>query len=277
MERDLSATVQTSYAIPATGGTPPPNPTVPTLVLDRYPAGSASPPRASGDEINEEVYCLTSIPNSGSSAVAAVGYFCQWLPDIDSSATAPHAFALMRQYLDSNGVFARLQSAYGNQPPPPAAATPLSFLDIFTRAPVVAAGTTQPATNPPVATSAELADYVWDLQIRIDTNVTAASPITSAPLDHANPQRSYGTQFGEQQPQYPVALPPYVEIRFKALGTSAARRLEGNTSVTRQTWEPNPPSAIYQQVILPAMQQFVLRVPLYGGAPTPAPSPSPSP
>ena len=66
-----------------------------------------------------------------------------------------------------------------------------------------------------------------------------------------------------------------MEIRFKALSESAARQLEGNTGVTRQTW--NDASAttdpVYQHLILPGTRQFSARVPIYSGSATSTPSP----
>ena len=45
-------------------------------------------------------------------------------------------------------------------------------------------------------------------------------------------------------------MPPYVEIRFKALSPTAARQLRGNGNVTKKTWA-DPTQPIYRNVILP--------------------------
>ena len=99
MERDISETTAVipvnvypapspypgtySAPTPTPTATPTPTPTVnplPMLVIDRYPA--PTPAFQSGDEINQELYCLTDVPNSGTSNLCAVGYFCAWMPDL---------------------------------------------------------------------------------------------------------------------------------------------------------------------------------------------------
>ena len=259
MVRDLSQTIQPMTRgvyvppTPAPGATP--SVMAPVLVLDLYP--DPQPPRQRGDEINEEVYCLTTIPNNGISSLCAVGYFCLWKPDFSSDGTrAPRAYSLMRQYLGSGapasgstgaipGLYDRFQQYSG--------AAALSFHNVYERA----APTQTSTTTPPQATATELASYIWDLQVRTpDTlqSTTAANKYSAASL--------------------PSVLPPYLEIRFKALSESAARQLEGNPSVDRTTWNDasDATSSIYQQIILPGTRQFCARVPIYSGT-TPTPTP----
>ena len=272
MARDLSATLQASYVqnASATSAAVLP-PSLPTLVLQRYPTTSTD-----DGPINEEVYCLTNIPNSGAisgmSSLCAVGYFCQWMvPDAPTTGKAdnyPRAYALMRQSLNSNDTFQRLQ----------AGPNPLGFMDVFSRdAPL-------PLTKTIPQAPTQLAAYIWDLRFRIDTDLndgpqyvpdgnTSSLP---GPFDHSTPPRLYG---GDPTKPYPPRLPAYVEIRFKALSEIAGRRLEGpNTGVSKSTWNDTvagftstPP---YSTIIQPNAQQFVLRVPLINATPLPSPSPT---
>ena len=126
----------------------------PVLVIDRYP--NPDPPQQDGDKINEEVYCLTTIPNDGASNLCAVGYFCQW----DPNNRATHAFSLMRQYLGSGsptvtGLFERFQRANAQHPSVPT----LTFLEVYGR-------TATTLTDAPLPSMTEMASYIWDLQIR---------------------------------------------------------------------------------------------------------------
>lgn len=263
MARDLSQTITPMTGSVYTPPTPAPAATpaivAPVLVLERYP--NPDPPRQAGDEINEEVYCLTTIPNDGASALCAVGYFCMWKPDFTTGTRVPQAYSLMRQSLGSGapasgdtaailGLYDRFKNA--------GTSTPLSFAQVFerTRPPQASTGT------PPKAVATELASYVWDLQIR--TPITA--PMSSADAESNNKYKA--------QPPYPNVLPPYLEIRFKALSDSAARQLEGNTAVGRATWnDANADSAIYKNIILPGTRQFSARVPIHSGSATATPSP----
>ena len=272
MARDLSATLEASYA-QAGGGADPATavtvgPLVPTLVLQHNPNSAEVKTYPDGPN-NEEVYCLTNIPNSGTSSpgLCAVGYFCAWMPDKDPSiqpSQAPHAYALMRQSLDSNGTFQRLKLSGGGS-------TPMVFTSLFSQA-----GT-------PQASVTQLAAYVWDLRFRIDTDLSetntpdgnaTASP---GPIDHSSPFPPGRVYNGTGGP-YPPRLPPYIEIRFRALSDNAARQLEGSNSAANQsTWADTgagfTPAGIYKQVILPNCQQFVLRVPFTNATPLPTPVP----
>ena len=264
MARDLSATLQASYA-QAGGGADPAaavtaGPAMPTLVLEHYPGV----PQPAGNLVNEEAYFLTNIHNGGASSLCAVGYFCQWMPSIPGIPTnqTPQAFALMRQSLDSNGTFLRMKPFAGST-------TPLTFLNLYQRD-LTGAGS---GGSPPVAVPTQVAAYIWELRFRIDTDLNDGTNVSGvdhdgnnpAPYDHSTTPRRYGGGVANQPP-YPPRLPPYVEIRFKALSNIAARRLEGNANMTQDTWG-DPGSDLYKQIIQPNFQQFVLRVPLINATP----------
>ncbi len=295
MARDLSTTIH-PVTTNLDGTTSSANPLLPTLVLNRHTAPEPPPPGGAAT-LNEEIYCLTNIINSATPVTAsssnpspvqtmasetcAVGYFCQWLPDIaapGAAATrAPHAFALMRQFLNSDGVSARLQQSAGTT-------TPVAFLTLYARTSLVPGAAAN--TTPPAASSTQLAAYIWDLKFRIDTTQTAtedgeAAPTSGGsptstdklpPYDHSTPPRVYD---GQTAP-YPSVLPSYVEIRFKALSTGAGRRLEGS-SLQADNWkipasgDNSEQAQIYNRVILPNARQFVLRVPLINSNPLPNP------
>lgn len=262
MTSDLSSISPQFPANPAASPVPlPQDPGIaPTLVLDKYP--QPDPAREDGDANNEEVYGLATIANNGASSLCAVGYFCQWLPDVASDAArAPQAYALFRQFLGSGqssapGLYELIKNAHRS---------PLDFMDVFVRS---RPGRAAPA-NAVAAAPSELASYVWDLQFRIDTNLNARRGAASQPpSDHndiLNPgavKRFYAAEAGKE---HPVELPSLIEIRFKAVSANGARQLEGNGSVTRATWWPasiSNAAPLYKKVILPSTQQFVARVPL---------------
>ena len=265
MAHDLSATLAASYA-QAGGGADPASavtngPALPTLAFQRY-SGVASP---ANQPINEEVYCLTNISNRGASSLCAVGYFCEWMADdsmfpLNGTDQRPRAFALMRQSLDSNGTFQRMKYF--------ATSPRLSFIQLYQRN----TSSTPSGATPPLAVATPVASYIWDVRFRIDTDLDdstvrdASDPLSNAAYDHSSTARYY---YGDGAHTYPPALPPYVEIRFKALSSLAGRRLEGaSTGVDQTTWS-NPGSSLYQQIIAPNCQQFVLRVPLLNGTQPP--------
>ncbi len=286
---------------PSTYPPPPlstyPQPLLPTLALAHYASYLAAEPPHGSDEdlVNEEVYCLTNIVNSTTPATpgaapspganptpapmpsetCAVGYFCQWMPalanpnDPNAQKRAPHAFSLMRQFLNSDGVFQRMKALPSN-------GAPLTFGQLFTRNSLMPGAA--PTTNPSAATSTPLAAYIWDLKFRLDTNLadkTDGTP-THAPTDHGDPNGNAADPTKKQRVYdgatlpYPGVLPPYVEIRFKALSTGAGRRLEGNTNIQPSDWRETS-SATYRTLILPNARQFVLRVPLLNSNPLPNP------
>ena len=268
MARDLSATLQASSVptptpTPSTSGTTSTTgPLLPTLLLQRAQASADSTGPG-----NEEVYCLTNIPNSGSSSLCAVGYYCKWMPDLDGRSNTPHAYALMRQSSDSNDTFQRLKAATQG--------SPLRFADLFSQ-----------TTGTPVPKVQPLASYIWDLRFRIDTDLNEDDfpdgDYDKVPKDHVS---SWYQDTAASKPGYPTNLPPYVEIRFKALSAAATRRLEGNSNVNQQTWYDTGAgglinasnSAVYQTLIRPNLQQFILRVPFIGAAPLPTSTAAPTP
>ena len=277
MERDLSATIQAASIpvptpTPGAGGasTSTLGPVLPVLELQHYSTADTSGP------VNEEVYCLTNLPASGSSSLSAVGYYLQWMPDLNTNtsaaARAPRAYALMRESIDSDSTFLRFQratQAAGNN------VTPLSFMEVYGRT---------SADNPiGVVHVDQLAAYVWDLRFRIDTDLNETTypdgDAMGVPKDHSG--NLYYQGDGQSSP-YPAYLPAYVEVRFRALSATAGRRLEGNQGVTQQTWNDtagNTPAnlPLYQSVIQPNAQQFILRVPLLNATPQATPSVSPTP
>ena len=271
MVRDIGQTAAfptNPYASPW----PSPSPTpgvgaVPVLVLDHHTKPDPQQLPDNG-QINEELYCLTNSPNTGVSNLCAVGYFWMWMPDLvptgdpqyaQKYAAAPHAYALVRQFLGSGrpttstttgapGLFDCFQAVKGKPL--------LDFTDVYSRArpPTIP----DPALSPPVATGTQLASYIWDLQFRTpDTLLTVGA--TNSPLNLAQPVQ----QDAARNTGYANTLPAYIEIRFKALSARAGRKLEGNASVQPQTWnDSNAGSSAYQQLITPGTRQFVARVPL---------------
>ncbi len=267
--RDLSSVAIQFPTNPASS--PAPSPTdggiAPTLVLDKYPNPDPKPDPL--DANNEEVYFLTTVSNTGSSSLCAVGYFCQWLPDVpplsDPKGTrTPRAYSLFRQFLGSGinteivspaqyGVYDLLKKT---------TTTPLDFMDIFARSRPNGASPGNSASSI-TATPVELSSYIWDLQFRVDTNLQAIRGGAQPPNDHGDlsasaVQRQYTSKSGAK---HPLELPPYIEVRFKALSAAGTRQLEGNLGVDRNTWWDGT-SALYQRVIRPSTQQFVVRVPL---------------
>ena len=253
--RDLSQTIAPTLFTPTTPANSPLQPLYPTLVLDRYPGNDTDIATKDNDPF-EQVHCLTLVPNATPSALSAVSYFCRW---DDTKKT----YTLARRVVNSTNTFNRFKTATNahttttGTPPTSTFSSPLAFLDLLARS----AASDDPKTadqskNTPDAN--DLAAYVWDLQFRVDTNLqvtpTAAGSAQTPAADHAIPARTYALDA-----PYPNALPPYVEVRFKALSANAGARLRG--TATRQTWT-DPSTPLYRTVILPSSQQFVQRVPL---------------
>ena len=267
MARDLSATMQAASIplpspTPAAGGaaTATASPLLPTLLLQRNPDAPAD----TNGPGNEEIYCLTNIPNPGSSTLCSVGYYCRWIPGLSNNsfgANPPHAYALMRQSLvtGSDGTFLRIRTATQANPN-----KPLLFNDLFL----------DTGTSPAVSVT-PLATYVWDLRFRIATDLNeTTSPDGDAPMVPMDRSTKlyYQDPSGGGTGVYPNYLPAFVEIRFKALSAAASRRLEGNGGVDQSTWHDtgegvSTTSAIYRSVIQPNLQQFILRVPLINSTP----------
>lgn len=175
------------------------------------------------DQVNQEIYALTATRNAGLSDLCAVGFFCTW-------DAARKTYTLRRQFAESNTTFARLSTALSATSPMNGAG---AFSHLYARPKVE--GTDEPVQ--------EIATFVWNLEFAIP--------------DRANPALT-----GPPWPQGPFwrELPEWIEIRFKALGASAARKLEGQP-VTRETWF-DPQSSLNQRLILPNEQQFITRVKL---------------
>jgi type II secretory pathway pseudopilin PulG len=90
----------------------------------------------------------------------------------------------------------------------------------------------------------EAARYIWDLTFR---------PCEEGAAAKIYPDRTYSN-----------ALPLWIEIRFKALGPTAAAKL-GALPINRETWS-KPADPLYAKHILPYQQQFSVRVRLYAAA-----------
>ncbi len=99
--------------------------------------------------------------------------------------------------------------------------------------------------DPAAAEEETVAACVWDFTVRPATTSGTAGPY---------PAKAYTADF-----------PAWVEIRFKALGPSATRKLAG-LQITRETWA-NPADPLFRRAILPHAESFFIRVPL-AGAPT---------
>lgn len=204
---------------------------------ERFPALALRyhPNTPEGDQTtpgNQEIYALAALPNRGKSDLCAIGYYCEWVE-------AKSCYVLRRQFTDGDETFARLQKVLKASAP---ISYPASFAVLYNRS-VTDNGTG--IVSEPVQ---DLATYVWDLQFTLPAPAaTTANPNPPPPkwLD----QRIYGRE-----------LPQWVEIRFKALGSSAARKLEGQP-MGRTDWFKTKETA-YQRFILPAEQQFVTRVKL---------------
>lgn len=175
------------------------------------------------DQVNQEVYALTSTRNAGRSDLCAVGFFCVW----DETRKT---FALRRQFTASDATFTNLRAALNAASPMTSAG---AFKLLYARS--VPTGDTEPIQ--------ELANYVWNLEFAIPDRINPAL------ADRKYPQDPFWRE-----------LPEWIEIRFKALGASAARKLEGQ-AVTRATWFDNA-APLRQRLILPNEQQFVTRVKL---------------
>lgn len=203
---------------------------------DQYPvlALQYSPQTAPEDHVNQEIYGLSAVSNSGKGDLCAVGYFCSW-------STTINAFVLKRQFTESNTTFQNLQQTL------PAGA-PMTgqqaFNILFARPTTLTASTTATATQ----SVDDMASYVWDLEF--------ITPTTDNPPQMVQWPQGY---FWKE-------LPEWVEIHFKALGATAARKLQG-APLTRNTWFAGSSSSgadqnIYKHMILPGEQQFVTRVKL---------------
>lgn len=212
----------------------------PVLMLDWH---RDTPPE---DRVNREIYGLVTTRNKGIGDLCAVGYYCEW--------DGKNKFVLKRQFSDSDNTFDRLKQVLTAN-----ATTPQSprmiFETLFARIP----GDPRKPTN--VQSIQVLASHVWDLQVDMP--------------DPLNPERM--VPWTTAPGSFNRNLPPWVEIRFKALGTNAARKIPDAT-VGREDWYPPPPASdgtpasgtssakgaktFYERYILPYEQQFVTRLKL---------------
>jgi len=231
----------------------------PALALrDRQTARSLKDVSGLAPEYFTAAYFLASAPNDGRGDLCALGYFLEWEPSIKTTSTTPtpstptatppprSAFILRRQMAQSDTTFARLRETLDkNKPLFGKAAFDLLY---SISAPATPPGAT--AVPAPAPATETIASYIWDLQFAVGpTPATTPVPVPSTtPLPGKN--GFYGTR-----------LPGWVEIRFKALGSTAARKLAGNPLVTEKIWA-NPSDPAYIRLILPAEQQFVSRVKL---------------
>lgn len=138
------------------------------------------------------------------------------------------AFVLRRQFANSDDTFARLQPLAKAGVASSARAL---FESIFVR---------------PAEPGDALATYVWDFHIDVPDPANANNLM-------AHPQGSFNRN-----------LPPWIDIRFKALGANAARKLKYQ-NITREVWtstkeSPGPLRDLYDRYILPGEQQFYTRV-----------------
>jgi prepilin-type N-terminal cleavage/methylation domain-containing protein len=204
-------------------GLRPVPPDAPTDFPDDFPMLMLDhhPDSDAQDEGNQELYALAAIRNQGRSDLCAVGYYCAW----DQT---KKAYVLKRQFTESNKTFELLKDAL------PAGA-PLNgtqaFKTIYSRS---------LASN--VQSIDDLASYIWDVQVEIPE-------MGDPPVQEDWPQGAFNRE-----------LPLWVEVRMKALGTNAGRKLAGQ-QITRDTWF-QPESALYRNLILPGQQELVTRIKL---------------
>lgn len=137
------------------------------------------------------------------------------------------AFALRRQFANSDVTFNTLQGIARQTAP----ATSRELFDqIFGRS----------------EKGEVLATYIWDLRIDVP--------------DAANPTQ----MMTRPQGFFNRKMPPWIEIRFKALGANAARKLR-DKNITREVWSATKDSSgaikdLHDRYILPGEQQFYTRV-----------------
>lgn len=202
----------------------------PMLALEHHPEGNPD------DHLNQEVYGIIGTRNKGRATFCAVGYYCVW----DEKRTA---FVLKRQFTDGDSTFALLSSALTVSATPDAkgrSVPSLTGVDAF--AAIFKRFNDPDDSHAKHHASEDLASYVWDFQVEI--------PSEDFPDNvPAWPQGYFGREF-----------PQWIEIRFKALGGNAVRKIEGQRFM-RETWFEKD-SDKYQRYILPGEQQFVTRVKL---------------
>jgi hypothetical protein len=187
-------------------------------------AFQAHPDTDPEDTRNQEVYALTSTPNTGRADFCAIGYFCRWNTDIS-------AYTLCRQFTKSDDTFLGMQQVFkGTTPVAPAAAFALLYK--------------RPADGGSAVVD-DLASYIWDLHFYLPANLNGLTPPQSTTWP-------YGP--------FSLELPPWIEVRCKALGAAAAKHL-AQAPVSRDTWF-SPTSPAYRTAIRPYEKEFVTRISL---------------
>lgn len=213
--------------------------TFPLLALEAHPESSGS------STANEEIYALTSAftpdrvaatnsttdkkeTSHGRAGLTAVGYYCRWNEE-------RKAFSLARQFTRSDETYKNLQAVLSSTSPLTGSA---AFLRLYSRPPTPAvAGALDSSVD-------DIATYMWDLHFVFPDNLK---------LDP-------GQQQTWPQGEFSQKLPPWIEVRCKALGSLAARRLVG-TNLTPEAWFKED-STTYQRMIKPYQYQFVTRISL---------------
>lgn len=222
MTRDFSAlSAIPNLNLTDTDASDPSKPQFPILAFQNHPDTLAP------DKVNQEIYGIVPARNPGRSGLCAVGYFCIW----DDT---KKAFVLRRQFTESNMTFTNLQAALS-------LTSPMTFSTAF--ATIYA----RPANNKNTAQQSvdDIATYVYGFQF--DWEKT--SPIPGQTPVH----QPWPITFARE-------MPAWIEIRFKALGSNAARKLD-LPGVTRDTWT-DPTTSMYKNMIQPGEQEFVTRIKL---------------
>lgn len=236
MARELATVNPMPGVNPTLGGTEQ----FPVLALRYHPDTLEAEKTTPG---NQQIYALASLPYQPKKdtktgeirdrgELRAIGYFCAWVQE-------KNCYVLRRQSADSDETFSRLQRVLKAASP---MQYPASFGVLYDRTAPANSATT------PVEPIQDVATYIWDLQFALPT--PPATPENPTPL----PPRWL------DQKIYARELPEWVEIRFRALGSNAARNLEGQN--LNQTHWFNTSDVTYQKFILPGEQQFVTRVKL---------------
>lgn len=101
--------------------------------------------------------------------------------------------------------------------------------------------------DPELQSIDDLATYIWDFHVEV-----ADKP--------ANAAANTGQQKWNRK-AFSKELPLWVEVRFKALGSTAARKIENQAQLTREMWF-DPSNEQYKKLILPGEQEFVTRIKL---------------
>jgi len=176
----------------------------------------------SGTYSGDEATALIPLSNpEGKSDVCQVSYYCQW----DASV---NAFALMRNYSNSNVTYSTLLSD---------------------------AGLPAPSASPsPTAAPAEvLASYVWAIHFKPFDNTG----------NYINGTNGYPKAPYTSVQSFTSPLPAGIEISFATVSANATQRLKAQNISQLQwidPWGTTGMSSMYKMQILPVMQVFKTRV-----------------